>query len=262
MILSNILEEKEKVIAQRKDNLPLEGMKRVAEESTMPKRDFKKALAGESLSLIAEIKKKSPSKGIIRKDFHPIEIATDYAMAGAKALSILTDEKFFGGSLSYIKEIRKETKLPILQKDFIIEEYQIYEAKASGADAILLIADILSLEQLKRFRGIAKKLCMDALCEVHTEEDLGKVLDINAEIIGINNRNLRDFKVDLEITPRLMRNIPHGKIVVAESGIKTYKDVMYLKSLGVNAVLIGGAFMAAEDIVAKVREVMGSHATG
>lgn len=261
MILSRIIEEKEKSIAKRKAKLPIEDLKKSLEGASAPKMDFKKAVSGNGIALIAEIKKKSPSRGVIRREFKPLEIALDYAVAGAKALSVLTDEKFFGGDIRLVREIKKEVNLPVLQKDFIIDEYQIYEAKAAGADAILLIADILSEKQLKHFRDISGELGMDALCEIHTEEDLGRVLEVKADIIGINNRNLHDFKVDLETTPRLIRHIPHGKIVVSESGIKTYKDVMYLKSLGVNAVLIGEAFMIADDIVAKVREVMGTHAT-
>ncbi len=257
MILSQIIEEKRIEVEKRKDKLSLSELKSSLRDPLMNRLDFKKAVSGEGINLIAEVKKKSPSKGILRKDFRPVEIALDYAVAGAKALSVLTDEKFFGGNLSLIKEIKKEVSLPILQKDFIIDDYQVYEAKSKEADAILLIADILSKEQMNRFLGIARTLGMDALCEIRSEEDLQKALSANAEIIGINNRNLHDFKVDVETTPRLIRHIPHGKIIVSESGIKSYKDVMYLKSLGVNAVLIGEAFMMAADITAKVREIMG-----
>ena len=257
MILSQIIEEKRIEVEKRKDKLSLSELKSSLRGPFMNRLDFKKAVSEEGINLIAEVKKKSPSKGILRKDFRPVEIALDYAVAGAKALSVLTDEKFFGGNLSLIKEIKKEVSLPILQKDFIIDDYQVYEAKFKEADAILLIADILSKEQMSLFLGIARTLGMDALCEIRSEEDLQKALSANAEIIGINNRNLHDFKVDVETTPRLIRHIPHGKVIVSESGIKSYKDVMYLKSLGVNAVLIGEAFMTAADITAKVREVMG-----
>jgi indole-3-glycerol phosphate synthase len=260
MILSRIIEEKRVELAKKKEGLALSELKKSLEEpSILPRLDFKKAISAEGINLIAEIKKRSPSRGILRKGFRPVEIALDYAVAGARALSVLTDEKFFGGDLSLIKEIKKEVSLPVLEKDFIIDEYQVYEARSKGADAVLLIADILSAEEMKRFLGIARSLGMEVLCEVHSEEDLDKAVGAGAEIIGINNRNLHDFKVDIEVTARLARHIPHGKIVVSESGIKTYKDVMYLKSLGVNAVLIGEAFMVADDIVAKVREVMGTH---
>jgi indole-3-glycerol phosphate synthase len=195
----------------------------------------------------------------LRREFKPVEIAVDYATAGAKALSVLTDEKFFGGSLSFIKDIKKDVgfNLPVLQKDFIIDEYQIYEARAASSDAILLIADIFTEPDMRRFREIAEGLGMDVLCEVHAQEDVTKASNAGAKIIGINNRNLHDFTVDLETTARLIRCAPPGKVIISESGIKRYEDVMRFKSLGVNAVLIGEAFMEARDIVAKVREVMG-----
>ncbi|MDD5449544.1 MAG: indole-3-glycerol phosphate synthase TrpC [Candidatus Omnitrophica bacterium] len=258
MILSGIIEEKERLVAGKKAALSLEDLKRSLKAGSSSRIDFKSAVSGDGIALIAEIKKKSPSKGVIRKDLKPLEIARDYAAAGAKALSVLTDEKFFGGDIRLIKEIKKEVSLPVLEKDFIIDEYQIYEARAAGADAILLIADILTPDQLRRFKDAADGLGLASLCEVHTLEDLEKVSGIDADIIGINNRNLHDFKVDLETTPRLIRHVPGGKIIISESGIKTYKDVMYLKSLGVNAVLIGEAFLSAQDIISKVREVMGT----
>jgi indole-3-glycerol phosphate synthase len=261
MILSRIIEAKERQIAAKKDKMPLAGIKDSLEKAMPESSGFKKAISEEGINLIAEVKKKSPSKGVIREAFKPVEIALDYAVAGAKALSVLTDEKFFGGSMGLIKEIKKEVVLPVLQKDFIIDEYQIYEARLAGADAILLIADILSDGQMGRFKKIAAGLDMDAICEAHTDEDMDKILKIDADIIGINNRNLHDFKVDIKTTERLIRRVPDGKVIISESGIKSYKDVMYLKSLGVNAVLIGEAFMAAQDIVAKVREVMGTHAS-
>lgn len=257
MILTQIIEEKEKIVAKRKEGLPLEKIMPALEGISSSKLDFKKYISAEGINLIAEIKRKSPSKGLIRHDFDPLKIAVDYAMTCAGALSVLTDEKFFGGDLVYIKEIKKVVNLPVLQKDFIIDEYQIYEAAFYGADAVLLIADILSREQIAGFKEVASELGMASLCEVHNEEDLEKVISADAEIVGINNRNLHDFKVDLETTTRLIRHIPEGKVIVSESGIKTNKDVMFLKSLGVNALLIGEAFMEAADIRSKVREVMG-----
>ncbi|MBI4335464.1 MAG: indole-3-glycerol phosphate synthase TrpC, partial [Candidatus Omnitrophica bacterium] len=237
--------------------LPLAELKRMLEHASVPALDFKEAISKEGINLIAEIKRKSPSKGILRKDFRLIEIAADYAVAGAKALSVLTDEKFFGGEIAFIREVKKEVNLPVLEKDFIIDEYQIYEARWFLADAVLLISDILTDRQLDNFAKTASSLEMDFICEAHSEEDLDKALSVDPDIIGINNRNLHDFKVDIGTTERLIRKIPQGKIIVSESGIKSYKDVMYLKSIGVNAVLIGEAFMTAEDIVAKVRETMG-----
>jgi indole-3-glycerol phosphate synthase len=257
MILSQIIEAKRVEVDKRKDKLPLGELKGSIRDPFRGRLDFKKAVSAEGINLIAEVKKKSPSRGVLRKDFRPVAIALAYAAGGAAALSVLTDEKFFGGDLSLIGQIKKEVSLPTLQKDFIIDEYQIYEAKAKEADAVLLIADILSGEQMSRFLGIAGSLGMDALCEVRGEEDLQKSLASGAEIIGINNRNLHDFKVDMETTPRLIRRVPRGKIIISESGIKSYQDVMYLKSLGVNAVLVGEALMAAGDIASGVREIMG-----
>lgn len=257
MILTAILEEKEKAVIKRKADFSLNTLKLALDDPPAVRRDFRKAVSADGINLIAEIKKKSPSKGVIRKNFNPVEIALDYAVAGARALSVLTDEKFFGGEMALIKLIKKEVNLPILQKDFIIDEYQIYEARFCGADAILLIADILTEQQLRHFSGVAKLLGMDVVFEAHTEEDLARALRASPQIIGINNRNLHDFKVSLDTTPRLIRALPPGVTIISESGIKSYEDVMYLKSLGVNAVLIGEAFMSAPDIVAKVREVMG-----
>lgn len=264
MILTQIIEHKEIEVAQRKTQAPLSKVRAAAEAlSAKGKGAFLKAVSADGINLIAEIKRQSPSKGLLRRDFNPVEIAVDYAAAGAKALSVLTDEKFFGGSLDFIKAIKKDPgfNLPVLEKDFIIDEYQVYEAKAAGADAILLIADIFTEADMKRLRETAEALGMDALCEVHTQEDITKAVNTGSRIIGINNRNLHDFTVDPETTARLIRGIPPGKAIVSESGIRTYKDVMRLKSLGVNAVLIGGVFMEAKDIVGKVREVMGAYAT-
>ncbi|MCX5715924.1 MAG: indole-3-glycerol phosphate synthase TrpC [Candidatus Omnitrophica bacterium] len=250
MILTQIIEHKELEVAQRKSEQPLSKIRAAAEGLPVKNKGaFLKAVSAEGINLIAEIKRRSPSKGLLRKDFNPVKIAVDYVTAGATALSVLTDEKFFGGSLSFIKEIKKDVGfgLPVLEKDFIIDEYQIYEAKYYGADAVLLITDILTEDELRRFRETAERLGMDALAEVRSQEDIEKAQKAGSRIIGINNRNLR--------------YVPEGKAIVSESGIRTYKAVMRLKCLGVNAVLIGEAFMEAKDIVAKVREVMGTHAT-
>lgn len=207
MILSKILEAKEREVEKRKSVAPLETIKESLSKMAVVKSDFKKAVSAEGINLIAELKQRSPSKGLLRKDFNPVMIALDYAVSGAKALSVLTDEEFFGGKLAFIREIKKDVKLPILQKDFIIDEYQLYEAKSYGADAVLLIADILTKEEIASFLDIAGQLGMDAVCEVHSGEDLEKVLAAPAEIIGINNRSLHDFKVDMDTTARLVRDI-------------------------------------------------------
>ena len=206
--------------------------------------------------MIAELKKASPYKGIIRGDFNPLKIALTYQANGASALSVLTDERFFEGKLGTLKELKERVTLPLMRKDFIIDDYQIYESLYWGADAILLIAHILTERELKSFYKIAKGLGMDVVVEVHNEEDVEKALKSGASIIGINNRDLNTFRVDLSTTQRLIRLIPENKIKISESGIKTYEDVMFLKSLGMDAVLIGEAFMEADDIAGKMREIM------
>jgi indole-3-glycerol phosphate synthase len=256
MILSRIIEEKRKVVEEAKRIKPQEELMREI-KSLSVKSSFKKNISRpHHINLIAEIKKASPSKGILRGDFNPVKIAITYQANGASAISIITDERFFEGKLEYIPKVRENISIPILRKDFFIDEYQIYETVASGAEAILLIPEILSIAEMTKFHNIATSLGLDCLVEVHNEEDIEKALAADASIIGINNRDLHTFKVDLAVTHRLKRLIPQNKIVVSESGIKRYEDIMFLKSIGVNAVLIGEAFMEADDIGAKMRELM------
>lgn len=256
MILSRIIEEKKRVVEEAKRLKPQEELMREV-KSLSVKSSFKKNISRpHHINLIAEIKKASPSKGILRGDFNPVKIAITYQANGASAISILTDERFFEGKLEYISKVRENVSIPILRKDFFIDEYQIYETVAAGADAILLICDILSLSELTHFYNLATGLGLDCLVEVHNEEDIEKAVAINAGIIGINNRDLHTFKVDLGVTQRLIRLVPQNKVIVSESGIKSYEDVMFLKSLGVNAVLVGETFMEADDIAAKMREMM------
>jgi len=257
MILTKIIEEKKKEIEIAKEKLPLDKIRK--QLTVLPSsRGFRQAISKEhEISLIAELKKASPSSGMLRRDFDPTKIAQVYRAYGAKALSILTDEKFFQGKPAYVDTVRKEVYLPILRKDFILDKYQVYESKLLGADAILLIADLLSRSELFQFLEICKNLAMDAVVEIHNEEDLHKSLSVDSQIIGINNRNLHTFEVHLEVTSNLVRSIPEDKTIISESGIKTYEDVMFLKSLGVDAVLIGETFMRSDDIGSKVREIMG-----
>lgn len=257
MILAKIVEEKKKEVEIAKERLPLEKIEK--QLMVLPSaRGFLNAISREhEISLIAEIKKASPSAGALRRDFEPVKIAQTYRAYGARALSVVTDEKFFQGKLSYIEMIKKEVYLPILRKDFMIDKYQIYESKLFGADAVLFIADLLSRSELFQFMEICRNLAMDAVIEVHNEEDLSKALSVDSRAIGINNRNLHTFQVDLNVTSNLIRSIPEDKCIISESGIKRYEEVMYLKSLGVDAVLIGEAFMRSDDIGAKVRELMG-----
>jgi len=256
MMISRIIEEKRRVVDEAKRLKPREEL--IKEISSISvNSSFKKNIARpHHINLIAEIKKASPSMGIIRGDFNPVKIAMTYQAHGASAISVLTDERFFEGKLEHVKMVKETVSLPVLRKDFIIDEYQIYESVACGADAILLIADLLSDSEMTGFYQLATSLGLDVLLEVHNEEDMEKAIATGGDIIGINNRDLHTFKVDLAMTQKLMRLIPAHKIKVSESGIKSYEDVMFLKSLGINAVLIGTAFMEAPDIAAKMREIM------
>ncbi len=256
MILSRIIEEKRRVIEEAKRAKSPEDLAK-AVKSIYVKSAFKKNVSRpHHINLIAEIKKASPSKGILRGDFNPAKIAITYQANGASAISVLTDERFFEGRLEYINKIKESVSLPILRKDFIIDEYQIYETVAAGADAVLLIAELLSANEMVGFYNLASSLGLDVVLEVHNEEDIEKALATGGGIIGINNRDLHTFKVDFGVTQKLIRLIPQNKVKISESGIKSYEDVMFLKSLGVNAVLIGETFMEAGDIAAKMREIM------
>lgn len=226
-------------------------------------RPFKEAISGgDSLNLIAEIKKKSPShrKNFFRK-LDIASIASIYKSEGAKAISVLTDKKFFSGNILHINEVKRTIDLPVLRKDFIIDEYQVYESRYFGADAILLIARILSIDQIKSFIHLAKKINMDAIVEIHDENDLKKALLSNPEIIGVNNRDLDTLEVSIENTLRLIPKIPQEIIKISESGIFSNEGFAKIKKAGVNAVLIGGAFLEAEDIAGKIREIMSPVAT-
>ncbi|MCM1299060.1 MAG: indole-3-glycerol phosphate synthase TrpC [Firmicutes bacterium] len=208
---------------------------------------FKKALAKEGLSLICEVKKASPSKGIIAEDFPYLDIAAEYQKAGADAVSVLTEPDFFRGDSNYLKEISEKISLPCIRKDFVISEYQIYEAKILGAAAILLICAILTDEELKRYLDLAHSLGLSALVEAHDKEEAERALRTGAEIIGVNNRDLKTFEVSLSRTEELFKYIPKDKIKVSESGIHTEKDIELVKNCGADAVLIGEAFMRSEN---------------
>ena len=212
---------------------------------------------GEFVALVAEIKGASPSQGVIRAEYEPVVIAQTYTTNGASALSILTDRKFFGGEQNNLKAARVGTLLPLLRKDFIIDEYQIYESRAWQADAILLITRLLDDAPLHDYRLLAESLEMSVVVEVHDERELERALASGANIIGINNRNLGDFSVDLATTERLAPHIPREKIIVSESGIKTRADVERIAQAGVDAVLVGQALMSAPDIGVQVREMVG-----
>ena len=258
MILDTIVAHKREELRRDRERAPLQTLKSQIPDLS-PTRDFGATLAVPgAVHLIAEVKRKSPSKGIIREDFDPLEIAKTYAQNGASAISVLTDHRFFGGDLTYLSTICNAVDLPLLRKDFTIDEYHIYQARAAGADAILLIVAILSPEQLQGFIEIARRLHLAALVEVHTQAELEIALDVGAEIIGINNRDLKTFHTDIATSFHLRKSIPEDKIVVSESGIYTRKDVVKLGEAGMNAILVGESLMRSADIGGKVRELLGS----
>ncbi len=231
-------------------------LKKLATRPKTKKRDFKKALKkGKRLSLIAELKQASPSSGVIVKNYEPGKIAKVYEKAGASCISVLTDERFFKGELFHIQMVKEETTLPVLRKDFIIDAYQILESALYGADSVLLIARILEQKTLRDCISICRDFDMTAVVEVHSRNDLDKAFSVNADVIGINNRDLDTLKVDLKTTERLIKFIPKGVIKISESGISTRKDIEYLKSLGVDAVLIGEALLKSGNIKEKVKEL-------
>lgn len=256
-VLDSILKKKTERLQYAKSTIPINDLKNRLRDIDKT-RDFRSAVKrnGEKIKLIAEIKKASPSKGLIRKEFDPIKIASIYHEKPVSAISVLTEEDFFQGHLSYIKVVKDITSKPILRKDFIFDEYQIYESRANHADAILLIAAILEKNQAEEYLHLAKELGLHVLFEVHDEDDLEKALLIDADIIGINNRNLKTLKIDLSPTLILRKDIPKDKIVVSESGIRDRSDVIKLQDAGVDAMLIGTSLMEAEDIGKKIDELM------
>jgi len=220
-------------------------------------RHFRTALQlGDQVAVIAEVKKASPSAGIIAADFNPLSQAREYARGGAHCLSILTDEKYFSGHLSYLKEIREQVDLPLLRKDFIIHELQVYESVIAGADAILLIVASLDDAALMSLYNTAKSCQLDVLVEVHDLNEMDRALDLGADMIGINNRNLKTFEVDLATTERLAEEIPSDAVAISESGIKTGEDVRRVRACGINAVLVGETLMRAKNVPEKLAELL------
>ena len=230
-------------LAEKKVATPLAEIQSELARLNLPKGAFKANLLNKDQAIIAEIKKASPSAGIISEDFDPIQKAKDYEAFGAAALSILTEEDFFLGSIEYLKEVKAITSLPILRKDFMVDEYQIYEAKLMGADCILLIASILSDAQITAFVTLAEELELDYLIEVHDELELSRVEHFKDAMIGVNNRDLKTFTVDLDNSVRLKHKFEHSNIFIAESGIKNQDDIDYLKSHQIHAFLIGESLM-------------------
>jgi len=249
-ILKKILQRKNEENEERAKKISLEELKEKA-KSIAPARGFVKAIddaikQGRS-AVIAEIKKASPSKGVIREDFHPAEIAKSYATSGAACLSVLTDEDYFQGSEAYLIQARSACDIPVIRKDFIIDPYQVYEAKVMGADCILLIVAALEDKQLADLASLAESIGLDVLIEVHDLDELERALPLNTRLIGVNNRNLRTFVTSLDTTIDLLERIPGDRIVVTESGIHSAVDVQKMRDSNVNAFLVGEAFMRAED---------------
>ncbi|HEY6838206.1 MAG TPA: indole-3-glycerol phosphate synthase TrpC [Geobacteraceae bacterium] len=260
-VLKKIVEYKREEVAAAKAAIPLADLQaRIPELEEQP-RGFARALATAAASgwtpIIAEVKKGSPSKGLIRADFDPLDIAATYEANGATCLSVLTDEHFFLGHLSFLSLIREQVRLPLLRKDFIFDPYQIYEARVAGADAILLIAAMLDLDRLREFAAIARELALDVLLEVHDEAEMETALKTDCTIIGVNNRNLRTFVTDLATTERLAPMVPEGRLLVSESGINCRADIVRLERVGARAFLIGESLMREADMGAKLQELLG-----
>jgi len=260
-ILKKIVTYKTGEVAAAKANAPISELKaRIADLEDVPRgfeRHLREAAASEWTAIIAEVKKGSPSRGIIREDFDPLEIAEIYQNNGATCLSVLTEERFFLGHLRFLALIRETVSLPLLRKDFICDPYQIYEARAAGADAILLIAAMLDLQQLREFSALAREIHLDVLLEVHDEVEMETALQTDCTLIGVNNRNLRTFETDLGTTGRLARMMPPERLLVAESGINDRGDIERLQADGARAFLIGESLMREADIGAALQGLLG-----
>ncbi len=254
-VLDRILDRKVAELAEQRAMTDDAEARRRAERSPYPARDMTRALGGAHVSLIAEVKRASPSRGPLTKDFAPVMLAATYAHNGASAISVLTDENFFQGSLAYLTAIREAVEPPLLRKDFIIDSYQVYEGRAAGADAMLLIVAALSDAQLADLQALTIELGMSALIEVHNESELERALRLGAKLIGINNRDLRTFDVDLGTTARLAGMVDEDVLLVAESGIFSAADVREMGRLGARAILVGEALMKAPDTASLVREL-------
>ena len=258
MILSNIIEEKKRELKSLKSTVSLKEIRKRAEDAEN-NREFKKSLTNNPINIIAEIKKASPSKGVIREDFDPVEIAKIYQDNGAAAISVLTDNTFFQGDIQYVSQIRKNVSLPLLRKDFIVDEYQLYEARVFGSDAALLIASVLVRNQLSEYLELSREIGLDNLVEVRSFKDLEKAMYCEVEIVGINNRDLQTFETSLKTTFDLVREIPEDKIIVSESGINNREDIDSLKNCGIHAFLVGEALMKEQDIGKKLKELIGQN---
>ena len=245
-ILDEIVLKTKSKLEEKKQKLPLEELSSKIDFENLKETNFKKSLQNKAEAIIAEIKKASPSAGIISDNFDPVSKSKEYESFGASALSILTEEDYFLGNIQYLKDVKATTSLPILRKDFIVDEYQIYESKLIGADCILLIASILNDEELKNFSEIAERLKLDYIIEVHDEEELQRAQHFSNAIIGVNNRNLKTFDVDINNSVELKKIFEGENVFIAESGIKSKKDIEYLQQHNINVFLIGESLMKGD----------------
>lgn len=257
MALDEIVQIKRKEIAEQKRLLPIEKIKDLAGKNTQRKRSLAKALSGKKINLICELKKSSPSEGLIRKEFNAATIAQEFEAAGASAISVVTEKHHFEGDPGTLKEIRSLTSISLLRKDFIFEPYQIYETALLEADAFLIIATLVKDQELKEMIRLAGSLNLETLVEVHTQEELERVLVCGSKIIGINNRDLKTLEIDLSVAERLIRLIPKEIIAVIESGIETRADIVRYENLGAHNFLIGTTLMKSPNISQKIKELMG-----
>jgi indole-3-glycerol phosphate synthase len=258
MFLKKIISRVQRELERRKTEVPESELERLAHLQS-PALDFAAALRGDSLRFICEVKKSSPSKGVICQDFDPAALASDYAAGGAAAVSVLTEADYFHGSLGHLRAVKRavEEKLPVMRKDFILERYQLYETLAYGADAVLLIVAALTPEKLRALLVAAHALGLECLVEAHTADEVETAVECGGRVIGINNRNLSTFEIDLAVTERLRPFVPLDRLVVAESGLTSRADVLRMEAAGVNAVLVGEALVRAPDPAAKLRELRG-----
>lgn len=254
MFLQQILDYKKIKIEEDKKRVPSDELFRQIDQANKP-INVSERLLSEEMGIIAEVKKASPSKGLIKKDFDPLEIALEYEKNNAAAISVLTEDKFFQGKNEYLQKIKKAVTIPVLRKDFIIDPYQIIESRALRADIILLIAAILTEKEIIEFSRIAKDLDLQILMEIHEESEIERVLKGEPDIIGINNRDLRSFYTDIKNTEALIKLLPKNKTIISESGIDTKEDMNYLKNIGVKGVLIGESLMRADSITEKMQEL-------
>jgi len=256
MILDEIIKVKKGEVERLKARKSL-AFAREAVSAAKPARDFKAALQGKACSIIAEIKRRSPSKGFLRGDVVAVQLAEIYEKNGASAVSVLTDRNFFGGCIEDLEDVSRKVAIPVLRKDFIIDPYQIYEARAAGADAVLLIAAVLDDHQLADYMALARSLTMASLVEVHTRSELERALEAGAEIVGINNRDLQTFKTDIDVSLKMAALVPDDRVVVSESGIHGRSDIDRLMGAGIHAFLVGETLVTAPDAEMKLRELTG-----